>query len=219
METKGQVMGKWQNLEKAFLDGVGEYDIPEILPVYELPDINKWIEFDYCNRYRSDRYDRSRVGVHFFEDDYKFERIWTSIDRYAEQLQQFGCVMSPDFSMYIDFPKAVRIYNKYRNHYVARYYQECYNMTVIPTIMFGFEDSYDWVFDGYPKESIVAISTVGLLQDKEMRNMFLKAYNEMMSRLQPSKILLFTRQLIELPGDVEYIRWELHKGDQLNGKR
>ena len=212
-------MGKWQNLEKAFFDGVGEYDIPEILPVYELPELDRWIEFDYCNRFRADRYDRSKVGVHFFEDDYKFERVWTSLDRYAELLSQFGCVMSPDFSMYVDFPKAVRIYNKYRNHYIARYYQECYNMTVIPTIMFGFEDSYDWVFDGYPKESIVAISTVGLLQNKEMNVMFHKAYNEMINRLQPSKILLFTRQLIELPGNVEYVRWELHKGDQLNGKR
>lgn len=210
-------MGKWQNLEKAFMDGVGEYDIPEILPVYELPQLDKWIEFDYCSRFRADRYDRSKVGVHFFEDDYKFERVWTCPDRYAEQLSQFGCIMSPDFSMYVDFPKAVRIYNKYRNHYIARYYQECYNMTVIPTIMFGFEDSYDWVFDGYPEESIVSISTVGLLQNKEMNVMFHKAYNEMINRLQPSKVLLFTRQLIELPGNVEYVRWELHKGDQIHG--
>lgn len=211
-------MGKWQNLEKHFYSGVGEYDVPEILPVYELPNIKKWIEFDYCARLRADRHDRSKIGVHFYEDDYKFERVWTYPDRYAEQLSQFGCIMSPDWSMYVDFPKAVRIYNKYRNNYIARYYQDHYNMIVIPTIMFGFEDSYDWVFDGYPKESVVSISTVGLLQDKEMRKMFLNAYNEMMSRLQPLKVLVFTRQFIELKGHVEYIRWELHKGEQMDGE-
>ena len=200
-----------------FLKGVGKYDIPEMLPVYKMPKVDKWIEFDYCNRYRADRYDRSTIGVHFFEADSKFERIWTSPDRYAEQLQQFSCIMSPDFSMYVDFPKAVQIYNKYSNHFIARYYAECYNISVIPTIMFGFKDNYDWCFDGYPQDSIVSISTVGLLQDKEIRKMFFDGYKEMLTRLQPRKILVFTRQFIELEGNVEYIRWELHKGDQLNG--
>lgn len=210
-------MGKWQNLEKMFIDGVGQYDIPEMLPVYEIPSIKKWIGFDFANLYRADRYNRADVGVHFYQDDFKFERIWTSPDRYADLLKQYGCIMSPDFSMYVDFPKAVQIYNKYRNHFVARYYAECYNIIVIPTIMFGFKDSWDWCFDGYPEDSIVSISTVGLLQNKEIRQMFLDGYKEMLIRLQPRKVLLFTRQFIELGGNVEYIRWELHKGDQLNG--
>lgn len=144
-------MGKFENAEKHLFSGIGEFDIPEILPTYELPIIDKYIEFDYIKRYRADRYDRSKCAVHFFEDDYKFERVWTSPDRYAEELKQFGFILGPDFSMYVDFPKALSLYNHYRNHWLARYWQEFHNITVIPTVMWGFEDTYDWCFDGYPK--------------------------------------------------------------------
>ena len=209
-------MAKWQNLELAFLDGVGKYNVPEVLPTYELPEVQRHIEFDYCQRVRDNH---KNLGVHFFEDDYKFERVWTGPDRYGEMLSKFGYVIGPDFSQYVDFPLAVQIYNHYRNNWLCRYWQEALNITVVPTIMWGFEDTYDWCFDGYPTESIVAVSNVGLCQDKDMRKMFQDGYNEMLKRLNPSKILFFTRNFIELPGNIQYIRWEIHKGDQVDGIR
>lgn len=49
--------------------------------------------------------------------------------------------------------------------------------------------------------------------------MFSNGYTEMLKRLEPSKILFFTRNFAEFPGNVKYIKWELHKGEQLNGNR
>jgi len=92
-------------------------------------------------------------------------------------------------------------------------------MIVVPTIMWGLEDSYDWCFDGYPKNSIVAVSNVGLCKDSELKTMFNNGYNEMLKRLDPIKVLFFTRNFEEMPGNIEYIRWEMHKGNQIDGNR
>jgi hypothetical protein len=40
------------------------------------------------------------AGVHFFLDDYQFERIWKMPRRYADVLKKFSGVCSPDFSLY-----------------------------------------------------------------------------------------------------------------------
>ena len=214
---KDNNMGKWQNLQNAFFESVCKYDLPKINPVYELPDVNKFIEFDFCLRYRADRHDRSKVGVHFFEDDYKFERCWSCPDRYAELLKDFGYVLGPDFSVYADFPFPVRLYNYYRNAWLTKYWQENCGITVVPTVMWGEEDTWDWCFDNYPKNSIVAVSNVGTQLAKDEKEYFTNGYNEMLRRLNPSKILLFTRNFAKYDGNIQYIRWESRKGEQLNG--
>lgn len=210
-------MSKFQNLEVGFFvndDAVGQYDFPKIEPVYELPKVDRHIEFDYCNRIRSGH---DKIGVHFFEDDYKFERCWTSPDRYGQMLSKFAYVLGPDYSVYADFPMSMRIYNHYRNRWLVRYWQLCYNMIIVPTVMWGYEDSWSWCFDGYPKNSIVAVSNVGITRSQADKKYFNDGYLEMLKRLEPTKILFFTRNFEEVPGNVEYIRWELHKGDQVDG--
>ena len=210
-------MSKWQNLSlDTFLkESVGKYNMPTIEPVYEVPEVDRFIEFDYCQRLRADRYDRSRIGVHFFEDDYKFERVWMYPDRYGQLLQEFGYILGPDFSTYTDFPFPVTLYNHWRNRWLVRRWQTCYNIIVVPTIMWGYEDTWDWCFDGYPKHSIVAVSNIGQTKSGLDKQFFHNGYAEMLDRLEPSKILVFSRNCEPLPGNVEYIRWEIHKGDQL----
>lgn len=117
----------YENAQRAIYNGTGEYQIPEIEPVqYEGCD---WIGFNYASTAK----DKEKKGVHFFLDDYQFIRLWTDPDRYIGMLQQFSYVMSPDFSMYTDFPKALQIYNHYRKHWLAAYWQE-HGIRVIPTI-------------------------------------------------------------------------------------
>jgi len=210
-------MSRYENAELGIYAGVGEYGIPQIEPVKVIPGITRWIEFDYCQRLRKDRKDRRTLGVHFFEPDYKFERAWTCPDRYGEMLQEFGCCMSPDFSMFMDFPKALSVYNHYRKHFLARYWHEMYNISVVPTIGWCGKDSYDWCFDGEPEGSIVAVSNVGCAINKEAKSLFAEGYKEMLIRLHPIKVLFFTRNFEEYPGPVQYIKWDIHKGDQLNG--
>ena len=37
----------------------------------------------------------NKAGVHFFLDDYQFERIWKEPNRYINVLSKFTCILSP----------------------------------------------------------------------------------------------------------------------------
>ena len=88
---------------------------------------------------------------------------------------------------------------------------------MIPTVSWSDEESFDWCFDGEPEGNIVAVSNVGCAINKEAKRIFTDGYKEMLIRLQPIKVLFFTRNFEEYPGPVQYIKWDIHKGDQLNG--
>ncbi len=188
-------------------EGVGEYDIPAIQPVYEIPPIDKWLEFEKAKKLRNKP---KKTGVHFFEYDFKFECVWNFPDRYADVLSTYDCIITPDFSYYIDFPKALRIYNKYRMHWITAYWQEK-GLTVVPLIRLGLEEDWDWCFDGYPIGSIVAISTVGCGKDKTSRDNGDRCYEELLKRLQPKEILVYTNSFDYLPGNVRYIKYDIDK--------
>lgn len=146
------------NLDKAIYDGVGKYNIPEIDPYNGDIDVSHWLGFNYV---KQDYYCRKEVGVHFCLDDYQFETIWNHPTKYIDNFKKCGILCSPDFSLYSDFPLAIQIYNHYRKHWLARFYQDR-GSVVIPTIAWSDESSYDWCFDGEPKHSIVATSYNGM---------------------------------------------------------
>ncbi len=175
----------YENLERRIFDGVGEYGIPQ-LKVTQFDEVCEFIGFNYAAQCKH----RQDKGVHFFLDDYQFNRLWTSIDRYVPMLSEFKYVMTPDFSLYTDFPKAMQIYNHYRKHWVGAYLQEA-GVNVIPTITWSTPDSYDWCFDGEPVDGTVAISSVGCLNSKDRKELFLTGYAEMIKRLHPEKIIFY----------------------------
>lgn len=174
-------MRNCENLDKAVYEGVGRYNIPEIAPV--LLDKCDFIGFNQAKRCPNP----GDLGVHFFLDDYQFFRVWTGVELYMPMLERFHCVCTPDFSLYTDFPLAVQVYNHYRKHWLGRYWQE-HGLTVIPSISWSDEKSFDWCFDGEPVGGAVAISSVGTQKDNESRYLFNLGYTEMMARLKPSTI-------------------------------
>ena len=177
----------WNNLEKVKYDGVGRYNIPELKPVqYDgLQDI-KWIGFNYASSCRN----RVGKGVHFYLDDYQFERIWYDISRYSSLLSTYDVTLTPDWSMYRDWPLAVNIWNHYRNNYFGAYMQEL-GVVVIPSVNWAGEDTFDWCFDGVPIKSCVAVTSIGTQMNNESRFGFIYGYDAMIERLQPSTILFW----------------------------
>ena len=196
-------MSQFCNLSDRLYDnGVGEYNIPAIEPVYE-QDATFWLGFNYV---KSTTKVTPKTGVHFFLDDYQFERLWYTPNKYIDYLSRFNCVLSPDFSLYSDFPKAVQIFNHYRKHWLAAYWQE-QGMKVIPTLAWSDKESFDWCFDGEPEGGIVAVSNVGCMQSKESRKLFNDGYNEMLIRLQPKEILFYAHTLDDYKGPVHFIKY------------
>lgn len=199
-------MSQWLNLDIANFDGVGEFETPEVYPVTEC-DVTSWIKFNMCGSDRRIPEKKLKTGVHFFQYDYFFERCWSNPDRYGNMLKKYGCVLAPDFSLYTVFPKAMQVWNNYRKHWLARYWQEM-GLTVIPNIGWADESSFEWCFDGDPIGSIVAVSNIGCTKDKEVHELFRKGYDEMLRRLQPSLVLCFVRKIYDYPGNVRYIQLE-----------
>jgi len=191
-----------ENLGIAQYNGNGYYDIPEILPVYTLPEITEWIGFNYV---LSDENPAGK-GVHFFIDDYQFERVWNTPEKYVDKLKQYTCVIAPDFSPYGDMPMALQIYNHYRKHWVASYWQE-QGITVIPAIRASTDDrSFDWYLDGEPHGGIVCISSMWTSNNEDTRKIFEREYNTMYDTLKPCKTFIYGRETIQFKGDVEYIK-------------
>ena len=189
------------NLELAQFDGVGSFDIPEIQPVYDLPEIKEWIGFNYV---LSDKNPAGKA-VHFFIDDYQFMRLWNNPDQYINKLKQYVCVLTPDFSPYGDMPLATQIFNHYRKHWIGAYLQ-AHGVTVIPTIRASSDErSLCFYLDGEPRGSIVAISSMWATKSKEMRAYFEREYDKMYDTLKPSKIFVYGNKVDGLKGNVEYI--------------
>ena len=181
--SKYRLLRNYENLQKGIYDAVGEYGIPELMPVTHIA-VDKWEPF---NRFRACKEPR-KTGLHFFIDDYQFERVWQYPDMYLKALDRFGALCTPDFSPYSDFPKAIQLYNHYRKHWIGRYWQEN-GLTVIPTITWSSPDTLEWAFDGEPVGGIVALSSVGMYDTEEHTRWLIDGYYAMMDILCPMTIL------------------------------
>jgi hypothetical protein len=101
------------------------------------------------------------TGLHFFVDDYQFERVWNHPHWYVEEFKKrHPLLFSPDFSVFRDTPLVMQIWQTYRTRWLCRWYQE-QGVTMFPTVSWGDNASYDFVFRGIPKHSVIAISTIG----------------------------------------------------------
>lgn len=190
------------NLAQASYEGVGDYDIPELYPisVEEIGEINEWIGFNYV---LSDEEPEGKA-VHFFVDDYQFERLWNNPEKYVEKLSKYACVLTPDFSPYADMPMATQIFNHYRKHWVGKYLQER-GVKIVPTIRASRDErSLKWYLDGEPKGGVVCISSMWA-KDGEAREYFLREYGMMKDRLKPEKIFVYGNEVDGID-DVEYIQ-------------
>ena len=199
-ETQKKVEGIL-NLNKANFVGVGKYDIPQLEPVYEIPPFDEWIGFNYV---LSDN-EPERKAVHFFIDDYQFERIWNNPNKYVDKLKRYACVLTPDFSPYCDMPLITQMFNHYRKHWVGAYMQ-AHGVRVIPTIRASADErSLEWFLDGEPKGGIVCISSMWT-KEEEARDYFVnKEYKQMYEKLKPSKIYVYGNEVEGLSGNIEYI--------------
>lgn len=194
-------MLNFENCDKMIFQGIGPYNIPQIMPETGLHiDKLEWIPFNYAKTAKN----RHCKGVHFYVDDYQFIRLWNRPDDYIPLLSEFGAVTAPDFSTYTDMPVAMQIYNHYRKHWLAAYWQ-MHGIRVIPTISWSTPDSYVWCFDGEPAGGIVSISSVGTQNRKNTAELFAMGCQEMIDRLNPTQILWYGKVLSEFDWDVTRI--------------
>ena len=81
-----------ENLNIAQFETEGQYNIPILQPTKYIP--TEFVGFNYARSAKN----KAEKGLHFFVDDYQFERVWRVPEQYVDLLSQYQCVMTPDFS-------------------------------------------------------------------------------------------------------------------------
>jgi hypothetical protein len=148
--------------------------------------------FNYAKSTPADA--KADVGCHFFIDDYQFERLWQRPDAYLDVLKPYKCVLTPDFSLYMDMPDAMQQWNRYRSAALGNYWQRN-GITVVPTLSWAQPSSYGFCFKGLPRHSTVATSTVGVARDEAARAVWRDGMREAMRRLEPRRVLLYGKDI------------------------
>ena len=118
-EAKSHPKGRRDRVRRAYnlhlVDGFGvdeQTGMPMLDPVQIVPE--RLRAFTSCARATD-----LKAGVHFFLDDYRFEATWSDPERYASMLSRFACVLTPDFSCYLDMPEPMQRWNVYRGRAVG----------------------------------------------------------------------------------------------------
>lgn len=146
-------------------------------------------------------------GIHFYIDDYQFERIWNYPEKYIDVLWEYDCILSPDFSLYLDMPMPMKIWNIYRSRQIGAYYQS-QGIRVIPTISWAEKETFEFCFQGIPKGSIVSVSTIGVKEKKTALEIWHEGMTEMINRIEPSAIIVYGGKIDFDYGDIKTIYFE-----------
>lgn len=141
---------------------------------------------------------KTEAIVHFFMDDYKFEAMWKDPEPRIERLKEYKAVLTPDFSMYTEMPLSIKVYNTFRSHWCGAYLQTK-GIKVIPTVSWGEPNTFWFCFDGIPKGSIVAVSTIGVRKEKSL---FMQGYEEMMRKIKPKAVICYGEPFEEMKGKI-----------------
>lgn len=184
-ENRREQTFRYYHLRMLPVDTAGPWEIPVIQPCDVTPD--DLMGENYM--YRDDR-EPHDFGIHFFLDDYQFERWWKDPLFRIDDMRSYQCMLTPDFSLYTDMTLAMQMWNVYRSRFVGAIWQRA-GLNVIPTLQWSTPESYHFVFDGLPTESIVATSTIGVNRNSECRRLWCSGMTEALNRLHPSRVLCY----------------------------
>lgn len=154
------------------------------------------------------------AAVHFFIDDYRFESVWTNPQRSLPHLQRIGTVLTPDFSLWYGSAHARQLWQVYRSRWLGAYWQGI-GIRVVPTLQWSDRRSLDYVLDGLPQGSTLAVSQQGASRDAEARKRFGEGLMVAMRQLRPLRLLVYGPHTEPMPRPswgcnpeiVEYRAW------------
>lgn len=161
----------------------GIFEFPVIRATHKIP--NRLIPFSKA--LSSIDYDQ---WVHFYEDDYLFEKLWDNPQKYLDILKRFNGVILPDFSLYRDMPLVMQLWNIYRSRAIGHWLQEN-GITVIPNIRYGDKRTYKCCCDGIDTHCVIAVGSHGTLKNKVDRKIFVNGLESVVSRLHPTVIVVY----------------------------
>lgn len=174
----------------------GYYDMPVI-------DVRLDIEIKEMIPYSEITSIKTKNGFfcHFYEFDYRFDGrdgVWNSLIQCndfkrgfnLDKLEGLSGIISPDYSLYMDMPRCMQIWNIYRSRTVC-YYLNKIGYLCIPNVRWTDEESYKYAFDGLAKGCAVAVGTLGCSKDDFDKRLFLEGFKQMLQVVEPSAVIIY----------------------------
>lgn len=181
--------------------GVGKYGIPEIKPETDIRiDKLEWIPVNYALTAK----DKATKGVHFTRTITSLNgsgTTRTSISRFCSSSARY---VRRIFALQ-RYAACGAAFHALQKHWLAAYWQ-AHGSHVIPTLCWCGERSYDWCFDGEPRNAIVSISSHGTQSDPYEAECFAKHCRKALEVLQPSSILWYGKCPTEFDWNVTKIK-------------
>ncbi len=193
-------------------DVFGKWNIPFIRKT-EL-DLAGLGLISYTDIKTNDTQENKQRGVHFYIDDYRMEGLYYNPTKSIHRLGQYKFLISPDYSLYSDMPRAIQLFNVFKSRWCGAYWQKL-GFNVIPNVGWGDASTYEFCFDGIEKGSIVAVGTIGCRRSKLA---FMRGYNEMLKRIEPSAIICFGKPFDEMQGNIIHVDYNSSRRINRNGR-
>ena len=192
-------------------DSANSFGIPDIpKPEFTEDELKNLLLLGF-NQLKKDNGKHTERIIHFFLYDYNFEKIWSNPELYLKSLSQYKGILTPDFSMYLEMPYTLQLYNTFRNRWCGAFFASK-GVHVIPTVSWADEKSFEFCFKGIEKGSIVAVSTYMFHESdhhKDQKELFMNGYNRMLSEIEPEKIICYSEPFYEMKGNIIYVDYEL----------
>ncbi|MCQ2799705.1 MAG: DUF4417 domain-containing protein [Bacilli bacterium] len=190
-----KVIFLFHKLDKANFN-TGFYQVPAIEKItIEKPDeLILWSRRNKC-------LNKKKCGLVFYEFDNLFDGCTgiymtlkygssKEIARLISELKQFMFVVCPDYSVYGNFPNYKQIDALSRSREVG-YILSTYGIPVVVNYRATYKWTYELALSGMKKHQIVAIGTLGALQDKESRRLLKDSVDALVQTIEPCVIIVY----------------------------
>ncbi len=183
----------------------GRYEFPVIEKVNLVP--NNLVSFERVNTEKN--FDS---WVHFFIDDWKFQKLFRRPYRYLPILKKFDGVIAPDNSILWNAPYYKQIESIGNSRMMGSWLQRA-GLNVVPCVRWGKKETYDFAFDGLQLGGTVAVGTHGAVRSTETRLIFTEGVPELLRRVQPKTIIVygsFKESMFEvaLENDIDIVQFD-----------
>lgn len=167
----------------------------------EMPNVREYtgdIPSDILGIHRAVPRKLYNVAPHFYFDDSRIQQYWNKPFQTEKLLSNFKVSIGVDFSMTNEMARPQKIHASFLNKLWVAWLQSR-GLKVIPNISFPDEWQEDYWIEGWPKHSVIAISSVGVLTHGNPKE-WLKAVEKIRKLLQPIHILRYGPKI---PGENE----------------
>ncbi len=139
--------------------------------------------------------------VHFYEDDRRFIRLFHNPSKYLGFLKKCAAVIGPDLSQFAYMDETSRYFHAWHNRAMSAWLQRM-GVNMIPNVTWSRRDSFEYSYDGMPKQSIIAVNCTGICSHDVSKYMWREGYKNVVLPLEP---LIIIRYGDKMPGEKENI--------------